>query len=73
MAFLLYVAKGDYDRAIADLEQAVRIDPKDPKAYVIRGPLYNTSAQAPQRMRRLAATLALTPAMARPLKNVAIF
>ena len=35
-----YNHKGDYDRAIADLEQAVRLDPKDPKAYVIRGFAY---------------------------------
>ena len=38
---LLHDNKGDYDRAIADLEQAIRLDPKDTEAYIRRGNAYN--------------------------------
>ena len=41
-----YDNKGDYDRAIADVAKAIDLDPKDPKAYVIRG-------EVPFRQRRL--------------------
>jgi tetratricopeptide (TPR) repeat protein len=33
----LYAAKGDYDRAIADFDQAIRLDPKLALAYYQRG------------------------------------
>ncbi|MGO9135188.1 MAG: tetratricopeptide repeat protein [Methylovirgula sp.] len=35
-----YAAKGDLDRAIADFDQAIRLDPKDEVAYKNRGGAY---------------------------------
>jgi tetratricopeptide (TPR) repeat protein len=35
-----YGKKGDYDRAIADYTEAIRLDPKDPHAYNDRGNAY---------------------------------
>ena len=32
--------KGDYDKAIADFTEAIRLDPKDAKAYCNRGVAY---------------------------------
>jgi tetratricopeptide (TPR) repeat protein len=32
--------KGDYDRAIVDFDQAIRLDPKYAKAYATRGEVY---------------------------------
>src|SRR5262249_13726904 len=37
---LAYRAKGDLDRAIADLTEAVRLDPKYAEAYYVRGVSY---------------------------------
>jgi tetratricopeptide (TPR) repeat protein len=34
-------AKGDYDRAIADYDQAIRLDPKHTAAYINRGVAWN--------------------------------
>src|SRR6516165_6133159 len=35
-----YIAKGDYDRAIADQDEAIALDPKLAAAYVNRGHAY---------------------------------
>jgi len=35
-----YINKGDYDKAIADLNQAIRLDPKNVDAYINRGIAY---------------------------------
>jgi tetratricopeptide (TPR) repeat protein len=35
-----YANKGDYDRAIADYTEAIKLDPKDSLAYLYRGNLY---------------------------------
>ena len=35
-----YRVKGDYDHAIADYDEAIRLDPKDPDAYNNRGLAY---------------------------------
>jgi hypothetical protein len=32
-----WIGKGDYDRAIADYDEAIRLDPQDPLAYYNRG------------------------------------
>ena len=32
-----YANKGDYDKAIADCNEAIRLDPKDAVAYCNRG------------------------------------
>ena len=37
---LTYAEKGDYDRAIEDYNEAIRIDPEDPLAYDNRGNAY---------------------------------
>jgi tetratricopeptide (TPR) repeat protein len=34
------VTEGDYDRAIADYNEAIRLDPKDVNAYIYRGFAY---------------------------------
>jgi tetratricopeptide (TPR) repeat protein len=43
-----YKNKGDYDRAMNDLNQALRIDPRYPAAYAIRGQTWELLKQ-PQR------------------------
>ena len=34
---LVYQTKGDLDRAIADYNEAIALDPKDPMPYYVRG------------------------------------
>jgi tetratricopeptide (TPR) repeat protein len=34
---LVYQTKGDLDRAIADYNEAIALDPKDPVPYYVRG------------------------------------
>jgi len=41
-----YFAKGDYNRAIADLSEAIRLDPKDVTAYNRRGLAYDNKGNA---------------------------
>lgn len=36
----IYFAKGEYDRAIADFDMAIKVRPKDAEAYVKRGTAY---------------------------------
>ena len=36
----MYYVKGEYDRAIADASEAIRLDPKYARAYCIRGEAY---------------------------------
>jgi len=36
----VYRVKGDYDRAIADLDKAITLDPKSVAAYISRGHAY---------------------------------
>jgi tetratricopeptide (TPR) repeat protein len=38
---MAYNEKGDYDRAIADLTQAIRLDPNNVYAYYMRGSAYH--------------------------------
>ncbi len=40
-----YEKKGEYDRAIADYDQALRLDPKHANAYNGRGDAYNTKGE----------------------------
>ncbi|WP_049779242.1 tetratricopeptide repeat protein [Rhodomicrobium vannielii] len=40
-----YKNKGDYDRAIVDLNEAIRLDPKDAKAYSNRGDAYDNKGE----------------------------
>jgi Tfp pilus assembly protein PilF len=37
---IAYAAKGDADKAIADLTEAIRLDPKSGVAYYVRGRVY---------------------------------
>jgi tetratricopeptide (TPR) repeat protein len=39
-----YIVRGDYDRAIADLNKAIRLNPKDPEAFTTRGDAYARKA-----------------------------
>ena len=40
-----YAAKGDYDRAIADHTEAIRLQPDDAKAYYNRGVAYKSKGE----------------------------
>ena len=40
-----YINKGDYDRAIADYTEAIRLDPKYAIAYGNRGKAYRQGRQ----------------------------
>jgi S1-C subfamily serine protease len=37
---IAYGIKGDYDRAITDYNEAIRLDPKNPRAFLNRGMMY---------------------------------
>ena len=37
---LIYHKKGDYDKAVADYTEAIRLDPRDADAYYNRGVVY---------------------------------
>jgi tetratricopeptide (TPR) repeat protein len=39
-----YVIHGEYDHAIADLDEAIRLNPKDPEAFTSRGDAYAKKA-----------------------------
>src|SRR5262245_55620408 len=39
-----YLAKGDNDRAIADLDQAIELDPSNAKAFIGRGNAYKSKS-----------------------------
>jgi tetratricopeptide (TPR) repeat protein len=39
-----YVIHGEYDNAIADLDEAIRLNPKDPEAFTSRGDAYAKNA-----------------------------
>ncbi len=40
-----YYYKGQYDRAIADFDQAIKLNPKDAEVYFIRGNAYQNKGQ----------------------------
>ena len=50
---IAYAAKGDLDRAIADFNEAIRLDPKDATAYTNRGLTYEKQGRPRPRHRRL--------------------
>src|SRR5262245_65693937 len=39
-----YIIRGEYDRAIADLNEAIHLNPKDPEAFTTRGDAYAKKA-----------------------------
>jgi tetratricopeptide (TPR) repeat protein len=39
-----YIIRGEYDHAIADLNEAIRLNPKDPEAFTTRGDAYAKKA-----------------------------
>jgi tetratricopeptide (TPR) repeat protein len=41
-----YYKRGDYDQAIADFIQTIKIDPNFPDAYILRGAAYKDKARA---------------------------
>ena len=41
-----YFAKGEYDKAIADYTEAIRLDPKSPKAYYNRAAAYDRKGRS---------------------------
>ena len=40
-----YFGKGEFDRAIADYDQALQLNPKDQQAYVRRGAAYRAKGK----------------------------
>ena len=52
-AAIAYASKGDYDRAIADYDQAIQLDPKNAFAYNNRGNAYCEQGRLRPRHRRL--------------------
>ena len=50
-AVAIYGFTGDYDRAIADYDEAIRLDPKAALAYNNRGDAWHTKAPCPCALR----------------------
>src|SRR5262245_20270719 len=49
-----YIIRGEYDRAIADRNEAIRLNPKDPEAFTTRGAAYAKKAGVARVVRDLA-------------------
>jgi Flp pilus assembly protein TadD len=56
-----HAGKEDYDSAIADYTQVIRLDPNDAVAYSSRGLAYNTKGQKALAIKDLEKALSLTP------------
>jgi len=58
---IAYIKKGDYDRAIADLTQAIRLDPNYADAYISRGSVYNEKGDYDRAIADLTQAIRLDP------------
>jgi tetratricopeptide (TPR) repeat protein len=62
-------AKGDYDRAIADYDQAIRLDPKHTAAYVNRGAAWSDKGDHDRAIADYTEAIRLNPEDADPYVN----
>ncbi|MDR0524545.1 MAG: tetratricopeptide repeat protein [Spirochaetaceae bacterium] len=58
---VVYDEKGDYDRAIGDFTQAIRLDPNYAAAYGTRGVAYSAIGQNSRAIQDLERAIALNP------------
>src|SRR5262252_8981565 len=58
---VVYLTRHDFDRAIADFEQAVRLDPKMADAYGNRGMAYRNKGELDQAVRDFDEAIRLAP------------
>jgi len=66
---IAYAAKAQYDRAIEDLDQAIRLDPKDAPAFNDRGNAYKAKAQDDRAIEDYDQAIRLDPTLARAFYN----
>ena len=64
-----YRARGDNDRAIADLNEAIRLDPKLAMAFNNRGNAYNAKGDNDRAIADFNETIRLDPKLARAFQN----
>src|SRR6516165_1783137 len=58
---LSYKSKGDFDRAIADLSEAIRLDPKYAEAYYLRGVTYRNKGDSDHAIADFSEAIRLAP------------
>jgi tetratricopeptide (TPR) repeat protein len=66
---IAYASKGDYDRAIADFNEAIRLDPKSANAYSNRGNAYNDKGDHERAIADLNEAIRLDPKFADAYNN----
>jgi len=64
-----YVVGGEYDKACADLDRALRLDPRDQEAFLNRGTIRLLQGAYDQALRDYARTLRLNPLYAEAYSN----
>jgi len=66
---LSYKSKGDFDRAIADLSEAIRLDPKYAEAYYLRGVTYRNKGDLDRAIADYSEAIRLDPKLAGAYNN----
>ena len=66
---LSYRSKGDSDRAIADLSEAIRLDPKYAEAYYLRGVSYRNKGDLARAISDYSEAIRLDPKLAAAYNN----
>ena len=66
---LSYKSKGDFDRAIADFTEAIRLDPKYAEAYYIRGVAYGNKGDLDRAIADYSEAIRLDPKLAAAYNN----
>ncbi len=64
---LIYARKGEYDRAIQDYDQAIRLNPNDAQAFNNRGNVYVTKGQYDRAIQDYDQAIRLNPKDAKAL------
>ena len=64
-----YLNKGQYDRAIQDLDQAIKLNPRDANAFNNRGRAYNSKGQHDRAIPDLDQAIKLNPSDAKVFNN----
>jgi tetratricopeptide (TPR) repeat protein len=65
----IYLDKRDFERAIADFDQAIQLDPKSSRSYNARGRAYQGKLQHDRAIEDFDEAIALDPTYAAPLNN----